>query len=137
MVMTRRAQPATAGARSARNGAGRPRADDLDVVTAALCLGELGNPARLEAYRALVTAGPAGLAVGEIREKLGIPDSTLTHHLTHLRHAGLITQEREGRVLRCRADFARMDALMRFMVSECCRGVALEGRNRCNPVGCG
>ncbi len=109
----------------------------LDVETASLCLAELGNPARLEAFRALVNAGPDGLAVGEIRDRLGIPDSTLTHHLAHLRHAGLITQEREGRVLRCRADFARMDALMRFLVAECCRGMALEGRNLCNPRKCG
>jgi ArsR family transcriptional regulator, arsenate/arsenite/antimonite-responsive transcriptional repressor len=135
--MTRRAETASTAARSARNGSAQPRAGGLDVATAALCLAELGNPARLEAYRALVTAGPGGLAVGEIRDKLGIPDSTLTHHLTHLRHAGLITQEREGRVLRCRADFARMDALMRFMVSECCRGVALDGRNLCSTSGCG
>lgn len=111
-------------------------APELALADAALCLAELGNPARLEAYRALVAAGPEGLSVGEIREKLGIPDSTLTHHLGHLRHAGLITQEREGRVLRCRADFARMDALMRFLVAECCRGVALEGRNFCTIAGC-
>lgn len=113
------------------------RSQGLALETAALCLAELGNPARLEAYRALVSAGPEGLAVGEIRDRLGIPDSTLTHHLAHLRHAGLITQQREGRVLRCRADFARMDALMRFLVSECCRGMAIEGRNLCGTGKCG
>jgi ArsR family transcriptional regulator, arsenate/arsenite/antimonite-responsive transcriptional repressor len=127
----------SSNARSAPAGAARPRARGLDVHAAAQCLAELGNPARLEAFRALVSAGPDGLSVGEIRDALGIPDSTLTHHLAHLRHAGLITQEREGRVLRCRADFARMDALMRFLVSECCRGMALEGRNLCNTGKCG
>jgi DNA-binding transcriptional ArsR family regulator len=124
-------------ARRARTGAVKARALGLEVESAARCLAELGNPARLEAFRALVTAGPDGLSVGEIRDALGIPDSTLTHHLAHLRHAGLISQEREGRVLRCRADFARMDALMRFLVSECCRGMALEGRNLCNTGKCG
>jgi ArsR family transcriptional regulator len=110
---------------------------ELSLEAAARCLAELGNPARLEAFRALVAAGPDGLAVGEIRAHLGIPDSTLTHHLSHLRQAGLITQERQGRVLRCRAEFARMDALMRFLVAECCRGMALGGRNSCAVPSCG
>ena len=48
-----------------------------------------------------------GLPVGEIQEHLGIPASTLSHHLSHLVNAGLVHQAREGRVLRCTPDSLR------------------------------
>ncbi|MFN4162940.1 MAG: ArsR/SmtB family transcription factor [Ferrovibrio sp.] len=112
------------------------KAPELDLADAALCLAELGNPARLAAYRILLAAGFEGLPVNEVRDQLDIPDSTLTHHLHRLRQAGLITQSREGRVIRCRVDFQRMDMLMRFMVSECCRGVTLQGSNTCSSPTC-
>lgn len=111
-------------------------AETLTLEDAALCMAELGNAARLAAYRILLAAGLEGLPVSEVRAQLGIPDSTLTHHLQRLRQAGLITQSREGRVIRCRVDFQRMDALMRFMAEECCRGVTLQGRNNCVTSNC-
>jgi hypothetical protein len=48
--MSRRTETASTTSRSTRNGSAQPRAGGLDVATAALCLAELGNPARLEAY---------------------------------------------------------------------------------------
>jgi ArsR family transcriptional regulator len=105
----------------------------LELDQAAACMAELGNPARLAAYRILLAAGMDGLPVSDVRTQLDIPDSTLTHHLQRLRQAGLITQERQGRVILCRVDFERMDALMRFMASECCRGISLQGSNCCPP----
>ena len=50
----------------------------------------LGQEHRLAAYRVLVEAGPDGLAVGELRERLDIPAATLTAHLNVLRGAGLV-----------------------------------------------
>lgn len=95
----------------------------MDLNTAATCLEKLGNPTRLEIVRLLVRAGPEGLAVGEIQEHLGIPASTLSHHILHLVSAGLVRQEREGRVLRCTPNYDLMRALVDMLTEECCAGV--------------
>ena len=74
----------------------------MDMEKAADCLAELGSPSRLAAFRLLVRAGPAGLMVKDIQAHLGVPNSTLSHHISRLVFAGLISQTREGRALRCR-----------------------------------
>lgn len=95
----------------------------MDLNHAARCLEKLGNPTRLEIFRLLVRAGEHGLAVGELQARLGIPASTLSHHVAQLVNVGLVVQEREGRVLRCRPSYALMGALMGYLTEECCRGV--------------
>ena len=92
----------------------------MEVNQAARCLEKLGNPLRLEVFRLLVRAGQDGLPVGEIQAHLGVPASTLSHHIAHLVNAGLVAQEREGRQLICRPDFQLMDGLIAFLTSECC-----------------
>lgn len=92
----------------------------MKLNQAARCLEKLGNPTRLEVFRLLVRAGPEGLSVGEIQDHLGIPASTLSHHIGHLVNAGLVLQEREGRQLICKPDFALMDGLIDFLTAECC-----------------
>ncbi|WP_369943502.1 ArsR/SmtB family transcription factor [Xanthomonas medicagonis] len=74
---------------------------------------------RLAAYRALVQAGPQGMVVGELRAALSLAPATLTAHLNVLRGTGLIVDERQGRVIRLRADYARMDALIGFLTENC------------------
>ena len=96
----------------------------MDVTEAATCLEKLGNPLRLEIVRLLVRAGSAGLAVGEIRRHLGVPASTLSHHILHLVSGRLIRQRREGRVLRCMVDYTLMQSLVDMLTEECCAGVA-------------
>ena len=91
----------------------------LDALSA---LRALGHEHRLAAFRVLVQAGPPGLAVGELRERLDLAPATLTAHLTVLRAAGLVVDEREGRVIRLRADYARMDALIGYLTENCCTG---------------
>ena len=95
----------------------------MDIDVAAKRLAELGNPSRLEAFRLLVRAGCDGLPVKDIRAHLGIPQSTLSHHLAHLLAAGLITQTREGRVLRCRVDYPAIKEVLQFLMHDCCAGV--------------
>ena len=92
----------------------------MKLEKAAKQLEALGNPTRLAIYRNLIQAGQQGKFVGEIREKLDIPASTLSHHISKLVQAGLITQERLSRSLVCRADFTNMDSLMMFMAHNCC-----------------
>ena len=91
---------------------------------AARCLEKLGNATRLEIFRLLVRAGPSGLAVGEIQQHLDIPGSTLSHHISHLVNAGLVSQERQGRVLRCTPNFNLINQVIRFLTEECCAGLA-------------
>ena len=102
----------------------------MDVNHAARCLEKLGNPTRLEIFRLLVKAGDEGLAVGAVQEHLGVPASTLSHHVAHLVNVGLVRQAREGRVLRCTPNFALMDQLIGFLTKESCTGLAAPKARR-------
>lgn len=84
----------------------------------------LSQEHRLHAFRALVQAGPEGLSVGRLRDIVDIPPATLSAHLNVLRNAGLVLDQREGRVIRVRADYARMDALIGYLTENCCAGGA-------------
>lgn len=85
-------------------------------------LGALAQESRLEIYRQLVQAGPPGLAAGEIRDRVGIPGTTLSFHLAQLSNAGLIRSTREGRSLIYAADFGAMQSLLGFLTENCCQG---------------
>ena len=88
----------------------------------------LGNATRLGIFRLLVQAGPSGFPVGEIQRALAVPPSTLSHHLARLMRVGLVTQERQGRVLICRADFDAMNAVIGFLTEKCCAGVEVPAK---------
>ncbi len=90
----------------------------------------LGQEHRLHAFRALVQAGPGGLSVGELRTIVDVPPATLTAHLNVLRAAGLVDDEREGRVIRVRANYLRMNALLAYLTENCCAGSPQAG---CGP----
>ena len=96
----------------------------MDTITAVNALRALAHDSRLAAFRALIQAGPDGLSVGELREKLDLPPATLTAHLNVLRGAGLALDTREGRVIRVRADYTRMNALLSYLTENCCAGAA-------------
>lgn len=95
----------------------------MDLDDLAACLEKLGHPTRLAAFRLLVRAGRGGLPVGALQRHLAVPASTLSHHLSHLMAARLVRQTREGRVLRCTADYERMDRIVAALTAECCAGV--------------
>jgi DNA-binding transcriptional ArsR family regulator len=80
----------------------------------------LGHEARLAIVRQLLSAYPQGLVVGEIQQALGIPASTLSHHLDALRQVGLVEPHREGKYLRYKASAVSLQDLLNFMYSECC-----------------
>ena len=105
----------------------------MDTVTALAALNALSHESRLAAFRALVQAGHDGLSVGELRERLGLAPATLTAHLNVLRAAGMVQDQREGRVIRVRADYPRMDALLAYLTENCCAGAADCGPTSCCP----
>lgn len=90
----------------------------LEIASAQL--EALGNPVRLQIYRLLVRAGVDGLAVGAVQDKLGMPASTLSHHMRKLIEPGLVTQERQATTLICRAHYPAMTALIGYLSDECC-----------------
>lgn len=92
----------------------------MKLEEAASQLEALGNPVRLKIYRILVRAGDEGIVVGRIQERLGIPASTLSHHCKRLVDTGLVTQERQGTSLICRANYPAMNGLIGYLVDECC-----------------
>jgi DNA-binding transcriptional ArsR family regulator len=86
----------------------------------AACLEALGNPTRLEIYRLLVVAGHAGWSVGKIQETIGIPASTLSHHLKHLEIVGLVGRRKQGTTHFCTANYEVMESMLEFVTEECC-----------------
>ncbi|BBN83634.1 transcriptional regulator [Pseudoalteromonas sp. A25] len=92
----------------------------MKIEQAATQLAELGHVTRLEIYRILVRAGHNGLAVSAIQQQLDIPGSTLSHHIARLVKVGLVSQTREGRVLRCQAQYQQLEGLIAFLSEECC-----------------
>ncbi|WP_221076158.1 ArsR/SmtB family transcription factor [Agarivorans aestuarii] len=92
----------------------------MNTESIAKALKELGHPTRLSIYRSVVRAGYAGIAVGGLQENLGIPGSTLSHHISGLVSAGLLSQRREGRTLYCVAEFECLQTVIGFLQDECC-----------------
>ncbi len=92
----------------------------IELDDAAAGFAATGSQPRLAVLLALVRAGRGGLTVGEIRDRVGIPASTLAHHLKSLAAAHLIEQEKRGREIVSRAAYDQLQALAGFLLHECC-----------------
>ncbi len=106
------------------------------VLTA---LGALAQETRLDIFRLLVQAGPAGLPAGQIGERLGLASATLAFHLKELKTAHLAHCTRAGRSLIYAADYDAMNALLAFLTENCCgRPSDACGADTllCQPEGC-
>lgn len=109
--------------------------DDLmNPDNAVVALGALAQEHRLALFRLLVRAGENGLPAGAIAEALGVPNSSLSFHLSQLRKAGLILQERQHRSLIYRANYQAMNALMSYLLENCCAGEACGPTAECQPA---
>ena len=95
-------------------------------------LAALAQESRLDVFRMLVQSGPDGLPAGEIGAKLGVPSPTLSFHLNHLKHAGLVSCRRDSRSIIYSADYKAMNDLISYMMENCCRGNA----DQCAPAAC-
>jgi ArsR family transcriptional regulator len=90
------------------------------VVKYADMFSAMGTEARLRIMQLLLKAHPEGLVVGEIQEELGIPGSTLSHHLDKLRNEDLVRVERKSTFLRYTANTDTLQELLGFLYAECC-----------------
>jgi len=96
----------------------------MESAKAVSALGALAQEHRLALFRLLVQAGGEGMAAGVISDALGVPNSSLSFHLAQLNRAGLIRQERRGRSLIYSADYGAMNALLSYLMENCCGGAA-------------
>jgi DNA-binding transcriptional ArsR family regulator len=83
-------------------------------------LAAMGTEPRLRIIRLLLSAYPDGMVVGEIQAELGIPSSTLSHHLEKLKNEDLIKVQRESTFLRYNANAEALQELLTFLYAECC-----------------
>lgn len=103
-----------------------PPADD-DVSRYADMFSAMGTEARLRIMQLLLSAHPSGMVVGEIQEELGIPPSTLSHHLDKLKNEGLVAVRRDGTFLWYTANTEALQELLTFLYAECCtRNAAVD-----------
>jgi len=98
----------------------RKQAAPVDVTRYADMFAAIGNDARLKILRLLLSAHPDGLIVGDIQAELGIPNSTLSHHLEKLKQEGLVDVQREGSFLWYSAEAGTLQELLNFLYAECC-----------------
>ena len=103
------------------------RAETEHVARLADMLAAMGNEPRLRIIRLLLSAHPDGLVVGEIQAELGIPASTLSHHLEKLKNKDLVKVRRESTFLRYSANAEALRELLTFLYAECCtRSTAIK-----------
>jgi ArsR family transcriptional regulator len=97
-----------------------PAKDADQVAKFANMFSAIGTEPRLRIMQSLLSAYPDGLVVGEIQEEVGIPNSTLSHHLDKLKAEDLVRVQRESTFLRYSANTEALQELLRFLYAECC-----------------
>jgi ArsR family transcriptional regulator len=80
----------------------------------------MGTEPRLRIMQLLLSAHPGGLVVGDIQSELGIPNSTLSHHLEKLKNEELVKVRRESTFLWYTANTEALQELLGFLYAECC-----------------
>jgi ArsR family transcriptional regulator len=94
----------------------------MESEAAILALAALAQATRLDVFRLLVKHEPDGLAAGDIAKALAVPQNTMSSHLAILSRAGLVTAQRFGRSIVYRAELARFQEVVLFMLRDCCDG---------------
>ena len=90
------------------------------IVRYAEMFSAMGTEARLRILRLLLSAHPEGMVPGDLQSELGIPASTLSHHLDKLKNEDLVHVRREGTYLWYSANTEALQALLTFLYAECC-----------------
>ncbi len=97
-----------------------PMSDD-DALDVALRLKALADPARVKLVSHLFAASEGGRNSGDLAAALGLTESTVSHHLTQLRKAGLVLSERRGMNMFHRVHPEALQALCVVLDPNCCR----------------
>ena len=91
-------------------------------MDAAQIFGALSQDVRLAVLRLLISAGPTGLPAGVIAERIGLPSSTASFHLSALERAGLTQSTRQSRHIIHAVRFVALRDLITFLTETCCSG---------------
>lgn len=102
----------------------------MDMIKALSAFSALSQETRLSALKLLVQAGDAGLCAGEISTALNVRQNTLSTNLSILVQSGLVRNRREGRTIRYQVEWAELQALITYMLKDCCGGRMGE----CSPI---
>ncbi|MGV3649803.1 MAG: ArsR/SmtB family transcription factor [Devosia sp.] len=94
----------------------------MDTEDALAVLAALGQATRLETFRLLVKHEPEGLPAGELARLAGVPQNTMSAHLSTLARAGLVSGQRQSRSIIYRAELNRLQGLTLFLLTDCCGG---------------
>lgn len=107
----------------------------MEIKNAVTALGALAQGTRLQIFRLLVQAGPAGLSVGKIAEHLGTEaNGRLSFHLKELVNAGLANASQSGRFIYYSASYPNINQLLNYLTEQCCGGVPCgETITTCTP----
>lgn len=103
----------------------------MEERQALLSFGALSQETRLRIVRALVIAGPEGMAAGAVADKVDVSATNVSFHLKALEQAGLVSQKRASRSIIYTASYDAFGELVRFLMEDCCAGHP----EICAPVG--
>ena len=94
----------------------------MNPADAVAAFAALSQETRLAMVRALVRAGPDGLAAGAIAEAVSVAASSASFHLASLERAGLVQSRRESRSIIYTAGYDTLADLVKFLMEDCCAG---------------
>ena len=94
----------------------------MDINKATRAFGALSQETRLNIYRLLANSGESGMPAGDIALTLGVPQNTLSFHLSALHSADLIRSRRLGRFIIYSINPGAMKDLLHYLVEQCSTG---------------
>ncbi len=93
---------------------------NADALQVALRLKALADPARVKIMSCLFSSSAGEENSGELAAALGLTESTVSHHLTQLRRAGLVDSDRRGMNVYHRPHRDAVAALCAVLDPNCC-----------------
>lgn len=103
----------------------------MNLDAAIIALSALSQETRLRVFKLLIEYGSGGTPAGALSDQLDIPHNTLSFHLSHLNHAGLVTSRKQGRQVIYAANCDTMERLLGYLRENCC--IREEGESACAP----
>ena len=95
--------------------------DDASALEIALRLKALADPVRVQLVSLLFSSAAGEECSRDLANTVGLSESTVSHHLSQLRRAGIIESERRGMNVYHRPQREALIALCSVLDPNCCR----------------
>lgn len=92
----------------------------MELSNAINAFASLAQETRLQVFKLLIEYGRSGSPAGKLSERLGVPQNTLSFHLSHLSHAGLVSSKRDGKQIIYSANCDTIEGLILYLKENCC-----------------